>query len=810
MTPAGRPGKIASRLFTGHVDALFKETLPVFSPKRRDDLLHAINRLDVMPDLSKILTRLIAAGVFVAGLAAGHTSARAQSGATKEAPKTAPAKKAQPAAAKVKPLPKAAALPNPGPAVQPTAVPRPQPQEREHAARYDAAIAQVKEIAISTEDQTRLREAVASAAGAKLPQAKALRDQITDATARKLVDWYLYRGGYGSAAEIRSFLDANPAWPDRGTLMQRAEEALFNAPPPPAEIKAFFGNGEPRTAVGLATLASAYLAEKDEARAKALVVKAWTEHELPASLEPEFLKRVGGMLTLADHKRRLDRLLFNDSRWTSERNERAAVIRRMLPLLPAGEKKIAEARLAVFLRAKNATQLMAKLPAHSQADWGVAVQKAQALRRQNKDEEAWKILLAEPEATLHIKPDGWWEARRGSAYAALKAGKAKLAYELVRDPGRLSVNASKDAAFLAGWLALRHLRDAKAALGHFQQLAKGADGPLSKARGQYWLGRTHEAMGDKAQAQEHYRAASAYFDTFHGQLARLKLDPGANGLKITPPAAPTEEEMARFNGSDAVKAAVIVRQAGLDVSLMRAFLIHLRNHLKSEAEVAMVAHLAQALGDTQIAVRIGKIAIARGMNLVYYAYPIHSLPAYTPLRRPPETAFILGIARQESEFNTLTRSGAGARGILQVMPITAKHVCRDYKIKCEIDRLMKDPAYNTMMGSAYISDRMDEFAGSYVLTLAGYNAGPGRARQWIKEFGDPRDGKIDPIDWIHRIPFEETREYVQKVLSNIQVYRARLGEEANAVRLNADLKRVSATPPAPASTPPAAAATATK
>ena len=144
-------------------------------------------------------------------------------------------------------------------------------------------------------------------------------------------------------------------------------------------------------------------------------------------------------------------------------------------------------------------------------------------------------------------------------------------------------------------------------------------------------------------------------------------------------------------------------------------------------------------------------------------------------------------------------SGAGARGILQVMPVTAKHVCRDYKIKCDIPRLMKDPAYNTMLGSAYISDRMAEFSGSYVLTLAGYNAGPGRAREWIKEFGDPRDGKVDPIDWIHRIPFEETREYVQKVLSNIQVYRARLGDQATALRLNADLKRISAAPAAPAS-----------
>jgi soluble lytic murein transglycosylase len=188
-------------------------------------------------------------------------------------------------------------------------------------------------------------------------------------------------------------------------------------------------------------------------------------------------------------------------------------------------------------------------------------------------------------------------------------------------------------------------------------------------------------------------------------------------------------------------------------------------------------------------VRIGKAGIARGMNLVYYAYPIHALPQYTPLRQPPEPAMILGIARQESEFDTTTRSGAGARGILQVMPVTARHVCRDYKIKCRIDRLMKDPVYNTMLGSAYVADRMAEFDGSYVLTLAGYNAGPGRAREWIREFGDPRDRKVDPLDWIYRIPFEETRHYVQKVLSNIQVYRARLGE-ANAVRIDADLRRL--------------------
>ncbi len=716
---------------------------------------------------------------------AGAMLAAAKSGKAPAASKVAPARRPN--------APVVVAEPAAGASLPPVARPTPLPGESEHVARYDTAIAPLRNLTLAEEDAAVLREAISTGANGKLAEAKVLRDRIKDAATRKLVDWFIFRAGYGTATEIKAFLEANPAWPDRNLLTQRAEEALFNSPSASSrDIKAFFAGAEPKTGVGQAALAAAFLADQNNDRAKALAVKAWTEYDIPASLEPAFLKRIGPLLSEADHKRRLNRLLLNDSRWTNERNERAAIIRRMLPLLSEPEKKAAEARLAVFLRAKNSQALIAKLPTTTAPDWGLAVQKAQALRRQNKEEEAWKILLTEPEAPGTTKPDGYWEERRANAYAALRLGKPKMAYELIREPGPLSINAAKDAAFLAGWLSLRYLDEPKQALAHFQTLGGLADGPLSRARSSYWLGRTFEVLGDKAKALEQYRAGAVYFDTFHGQLARLKLDPGASRLNLALPAAPSAEEIARFNGSDAVRAIVVARKAGLDSALPRAFLRHLPGYLKSEAEVAMLAHLADALGDTQMSVRVGKAAVARGMNLAYYAYPVRALPQYTPLRKPPEPAVILGIARQESEFNTLTLSGAGARGILQVMPVTAQHVCRDYKIKCDIPRLMKDPVYNTMMGSAYISDRMDEFSGSYVLTLAGYNAGPGRAREWIKEFGDPRDQKVDPIDWIHRIPFEETREYVQKVLSNIQIYRARLGEEANAVRLNSDLRRSSA------------------
>ena len=234
---------------------------------------------------------------------------------------------------------------------------------------------------------------------------------------------------------------------------------------------------------------------------------------------------------------------------------------------------------------------------------------------------------------------------------------------------------------------------------------------------------------------------------------------------------------------------MLARKAGLSREYTRGFLTSLRIGLPSEAEAGMVAHLAEAIGDTQMSLRISKSAIAKGQNLLTYGYPVHPFPAYTPLRKPPETAFLLGIARQETEFESQTVSGAGAKGLLQVMTVTAKEICSNYKFKCDIPRLMTDNAYNVKIASAYIANYMDEFSGSYVLGLAGYNAGPGRARQWIRENGDPRDPKVDIIDWIERIPITETREYVTKVLSNIQVYRARLGDTDKALRLEQDLAR---------------------
>ncbi|MEQ1615551.1 MAG: lytic transglycosylase domain-containing protein [Hyphomicrobiaceae bacterium] len=730
------------------------------------------------------LSAVLLCGVSLAGLIAA-TPGMAQ---TPAAAKTTAG--AQPAA------PAAKAAPPAGPtlASQPAPITLPAVAAVEGAriATFDKAIASVREIAPSAADAALIRDAAAAFAANDPTKAKTLRDQIADPTGRKLVDWVRLRVGLGEAAEYRAFLDANPSWPDRTILNQRMDEALFTRGGSPKAIKDAYKGGEPRTAAGFAALASAHLAEGDEKTAAALAQKAWRTLDIAATLETGFLERFGKYLTEADQKRRLDRLLMDDIRWESERSVRAAIVRRLIPKLSAAEQKRAEARLAVFLKVPLAGQMIAALPAEeagAATDWGLAYHRIQMLRRQNQDEAAWALLRTVPtDPNLIVAPDEWWIERRSNAYQALKAGKPRVAYDLAKDAGLLSINPAKEQANFAGWIALRLLNDPIAADIHFKFMKKIADGPLSMAKADYWLGRTAEAKGDKARAAEHYKSGARFVDTFHGQLSRQRLD-GSKRLDIAPITAPTPGQIASFNADDAVRAAVLARKSNLDIAITRAFLNHLARHLKTEAEVAMVAHLAEAFGDTQSAVRIGKLAIGRGFNLMPYAYPVHPMPAYGALRQPPETALMLGIARQESEFNTLTVSGAGARGILQVMPITAKHVCRDYKLKCDIPRLLTDKAYNTMIASAYIGDRMGEFQGSYVLGTAGYNAGPGRARQWMREFGDPRDPKVDVIDWIYRIPFEETREYVQKVLANTQIYRSRLGAPETALKLNDDLAR---------------------
>lgn len=660
--------------------------------------------------------------------------------------------------------------------------------EAAYYARLDKITGKVLDYDLSKDDAKNIRDAISALYSDDVDKAAGLRAQVRDPLGRKLIDWYRLRKGHGDAAEYASFLKDNPHWPSREILQRRMEEALFANGGTTDVITGYFAQRPPTSAAGMAALASVHLAHGEKDKAAAIASKIWREHDLSPELERGFLARFGPLLSEDDHKWRLDRLLVEDVRWKRARNEQADKAKRVIPLLSKAEQEKAKARLAVFLRKTTGKIKTAAKP--EDRDWGLVFHKIQHLRRRDKLEDAAKLMLeapTDPDEVVNL--DDWWTERQKLAYKALKENKPKLAYKLVEDAGPLSVNPLNEQAFMAGWIALRYLKDAKAARRHFADYTKTADGPLSRAKSNYWLGRAAEADGDDAAATAAYREAARQPDTFHGLLALQKLEPGRRHITIEPPAAPTPDQIARFESLDLAKAVALADKADLSRTIKLIFLKQVDTIEDSEAWAALSAHLARAIGDTQVSVRIGKAAISRGHNLIYYSYPVHALPKYKPLRPPPETAVLLGLARQETEFNSSIVSGAGARGILQVMRGTAKHVCRQYKIKYSTDKLLHDSSYNTMIASAYVADRMEDFSGSYILGLSSYNAGPGRTREWIREFGDPRDAHIDPIDWIERIPIEETRRYVAKVLSNIQIYRARLGDAETALRLDKDLRR---------------------
>jgi soluble lytic murein transglycosylase len=660
----------------------------------------------------------------------------------------------------------------------------------------DRAIAPLFSDLPAKSDLAHLKAAVEAAYRDDIAAARAEIGAITDRTARKLAEWYLLRTTKGAAGpfELERFRAANPDWPTN-EIRLRTEEALLAAGGDAQRIVALFEKDPPRSGAGFGALAAAHLSLGDTEKATSITRKAWREQDLETDVEAAYLKRLGKLLSAKDHKWRVDRLLLSDSRWEGTRKARVAEIKRLLPLLSAEDRAKAEARIAVYLCYRGgrcgggAAAALNKLPAEAFEDWGVAYHKIQILRRTNKEAGAWTRMLKVPtDPALLVSPDDWWIERRVNAYNALYAGEPKIAYEIAAKHGPLSVNPLKDAEFLAGWIALRFLGDPTRAKTHFEALIAAADGPISRSEGEYWLARTHETLGDKVRAKEHYGRAAKEYTTFYGQLARQVLDPKATNIAIAPVKVPPSDVLSRFLSSDVVRATVIAKKAGL-VDLMRVFLSHLRFRFDSEAEMLLLAHLATELGDTQSAVRIGKTGIEKGFDLVPYAYPTQAMPDFSPLRKLPEQAIIYAIARQESEFNSLTVSGAGARGILQVMPVTAKHICKQYKIKCELKRLQSDPSYNARLATAYIADRHDDFGGSYIMAFAGYNAGPGRVREWVSKIGDPRRSNVDPVDWIELIHLEETREYVKKVLSNVQVYRARLGDASTANRIRQDLVR---------------------
>jgi soluble lytic murein transglycosylase len=363
---------------------------------------------------------------------------------------------------------------------------------------------------------------------------------------------------------------------------------------------------------------------------------------------------------------------------------------------------------------------------------------------------------------------------------------AQTAYRVAREAAiPPQGNYRVDQQFTAGWIALRFLHDPATAAEHFAHIDDGTNNPHALARGGYWQGRAAEAMGKRAQAKAFYEQAAEYTATYYGQLARARL--GLTDLGLRGPPTFTLQEQNVLGNLEIVRAAEILYALD-ERDMLASIFAELGESGTDIAGMAMLAETAGKHGDGRAMLLLGKAAYARGLPLDYYAYPTVGLPDYTPIAPPVEQAVTYSIARQESHLNQKIVSPANAYGFMQVTPAAAQDTAKLFKAPYNRARLLGDPVYNMQMGAAELSMLLRTYNGSYILAFAGYNAGRGRVRQWIAAYGDPRDPKADPVDWAERIPIAETRNYVQRIMENLQVYRARFGGGSKLL-IEADLKR---------------------
>ena len=608
--------------------------------------------------------------------------------------------------------------------------------------------------------------------------AVAIQKTIEDPLARKLIEWAVLRSDDHEANFDRfaAFIAANPSWPSVGMLRKRAENALWDEKRDPATVHAFFATTKPTTAKGRFALARSLIARGDPAGATTYVREAWRTDIFSRDLEKLAEENFGELLTRADHKARMDMLFY------AEETDAAM---RIAQRLGSTDLVIAKAREAVVDKSSKAGALLDAVPASARHDAGYIFARAQLLRRQEKWAEAAQVMLTAPrDPSQQVNLDEWWVERRMIARGLLDAGDAATAYRIASEaiPPRKD-NLRAEHEFTAGWIALRFNNDPSAAYLHFARVGRDTAHPTTLARAEYWQGRAAEAAGRHNEARAHYQAAARFPTAYYGQIARAKL--GLGDLVLRRPPDPANK--AALMGLEVVRAAQILY--AIDArDLVLPFATDLAENAVDIGALVVIADMANKYEDARTMLYVGKAALARGFAFDVYAFPISGMPDYRMVGPQVDRSVVYSIARQESAFNPRAVSPAKALGLMQVMPGTARMVAKKFGLAFDAKRLLSDPVYNAQIGSAELGDRLADYRGSYILTFCAYNAGPGRVKQWVSRYGDPRDPEADPIDWVERIPIAETRNYVQRVIENMQVYRAQLGN-GTQLMIEADMRR---------------------
>jgi soluble lytic murein transglycosylase len=599
---------------------------------------------------------------------------------------------------------------------------------------------------------------------------------IADPVASKLAEWIILRSDDNGATveRYRAFLSANPSWPSQTFLRRRAEAALWDDRRDDATVLAWFENETPLSAKGRFSLARALIARGDRANAERHVRDAWRGDSMSADTESQALDMFGALLTPGDHKARMDLLLYGSE---TEAALRAA------KRLGGAQLALAKARIAVTRKAPNSRALLDAVSSELHGDPGYMFSKIQLLRREEKFPEAAQLMLAAPRDPGRLyNMDEWWIERRLLSRKMLDIGENRTGYLIARDAALPARDIYKtEQEFTAGWIALRFLNDPATAAQHFARIGVGSVNPTALARGGYWQGRAAEAAGRTQDARAAYAAAAEHSTSYYGQLARAKL--GLLRLELNGVPAGSSRGIEKLEIVRAVQLLYALDERELAIPIFA----DMGENGDPDALVGL-GELASRNSDARAMLLLGKAALNRGLPFDYYAYPVSGIPPFKSIGPDVEQSIVFAIARQESAFNPAVVSPANAYGLMQVTPDAGRYVCKKYGANFDLGKLKTDPVYNAALGAAELGGLIEDYRGSYIMTFAAYNAGRGSLKKWIDRYGDPRDPKVDAVDWVEQIPFSETRNYVQRIMENLQIYRARFGG-GTRLQIEADLRR---------------------
>jgi soluble lytic murein transglycosylase len=635
-------------------------------------------------------------------------------------------------------------------------------------------------------DLAATKQAIELARQNKVGEATAWAATAGNPLAQKIVEWALLRRADTEAGLERyaAFIRANPDWPSIPLIRRRAEEKLWQTRPTAGTVRRFVGD-DPMSTTGRLALARVEMEEGNRAAAESKVRAAWRAAPLSAEMEAVLPAAFPGVLTHADHVARMDRRI-------GAKDFGAAM--RAAKRIGDDHVAIVKACSAAETKSANGGKLLDAVGGDARSDLGYALCRLHWLLRNDSPGSnvsgrivtpkadiaaAVKLVLAaSPEDLQRQDTDEWWRERRILARKLIDLGEARTAYRVVHEaapPANPYYRA--DFHFMAGWIALRFLADPATALEHFAHVDRASGDPVVLARAAYWRGRAAEAAGMSEEMRAHYEEAARFPTAYYGQLARARLGLGEIASLRSPP------EPAPDEATELVRAADMLYAIG-ERDLVRSFMTDLAQGSSDAAVLAALGQLTARRNDAQSMLLIGKTALARDLALDHYAFPDIGVPTYSPVGSKLDRCIVYSVVRTESAFDQRDKSSANAVGLMQVTPGAGRDTAKRFGVSYDWDRLVSDPAYNTQMGAAELAGLLTDYRGSYIMTFAGYNAGRGRVQQWVAQHGDPRDPKVDAVDWVERIPFSETRNYVQRVMENLQVYRARFGASTATVEPN--------------------------